>query len=221
MKYDIDHYLDLLPSQSQQLPNFTAIVALLAEPFVQQQALADSIPFDYNLETATGAQLDIVGEWVGISRIFPVPITGVYFEWDNVDPAVGWDQGLWRGPFDPVAGPRAMNDDDYRRIIKTKILINNWDGSMEQLATIWDALLPADRLGIIIDGQDMTMSLGYEGAEITGVQFAVLTIGLGLIKPAAVRIREVFSSTDGDPIFAWDAEGRGWDEASWSTLINV
>lgn len=221
MSNDIQHYLGLLPSQSQELPRFNAVITALVEAFVRQQALVEDLPVDYDLDTAIGAQLDVIGEWVGISRVFPVPITDVYFEWDSVDVTLGWDAGLWKGEFDPSTGPRLMNDEDYRRIIRTKILINMWDGSYEQLLVIWNALLPEGRLGLVIDGQDMTMSLGYEGSPITGIQFAVLTIGLGLIKPSAVRIREVFSSTGDEPIFAWDADGRGWDEAAWSTLINV
>lgn len=221
MTKDAAHYLGLLPSQSQDLPKFTAVVSALVEAFVRQQAIVAAIPHDYDLDTAIGAQLDVIGEWVGISRVFPVPITDVYFEWDAVDVTLGWGSGLWRGEFDPVTGPRLMNDEDYRRIIRTKILINNWDGSYEQLLIIWNALLPDGRLGLIIDGQNMTLSFGYEGSAITGIQLAVLTIGLRLIKPAAVRIHEVFSSTGDEPIFAFDAEGRGWEEAAWSTLINV
>lgn len=221
MSNSVQHYLNLLPSQSRELPKFTAVLSVLLEPLATQQALVEALPFNYDIDTAIGAQLDMIGEWVGITRQLPVPITGVYFEWDNPDPAVGWDSGLWRGPFDPAAGPVTMNDDDYRRILRTKILINQWDGSFEQLQIIWNALLPPGRLGIVIDGQDMTLSFGYEGTEITGIQFAVLMVGLTFLKPGAVRIREIFSSTDGDPIFAWDAPGRGWDEASWSTLINA
>ena len=219
MSYDVEHYVELLPNLSQEQPKFTAVLSTLVGPFVTQQALVASIPFYYDVDTATGAQLDVVGEWVGIGRNLPVPITGVYFAWDDVDPAVGWDAGIWQGPFDPDAGPTRLNDDDYRRIVKTKILINNWDGSYGALLDIWNELLPPGRLGIVIDNQDMTMSMGYEGEVIDGIQLAVLLLGLAFIKPAAVRISDVFSSTAGEPVFSWDSDGRGWDEASWSTLI--
>jgi len=221
MSYDVEHYIELLPNLSQSQPKFTAVLTTLVGAFVAQQALVEAIPQLYDVDSAVGAQLDVLGEWVGIRRILPVPITGVYFAWDDVDPAVGWEAGVWQGVFDPDAGPTTLNDDDYRRLIKTKILINRWDGSYVALLDIWNELLPADRLGIVIDNQDMTMAMGYEGATLSGLELSVLLLGLGFLKPAAVRISDVFSSTSGEPVFSWDSDGRGWEEASWSTLINV
>lgn len=217
IKTTID-YADLVPSKHRDLPRFRQVIQLLAQASASSQALFGSLPADFDVDRAIGAQLDVIGEWVGIGRQLPVEITGVYFEWDGTD-AVGWDRGVWQGAFDPSAGPTRLNDTDYRRLIKTKILINRWDGSLGQLETIWQSLLPDDRAGIVIDNQDMTMSLGFDGEPIAGLQLAILNLGLALIKPTAVRILDVFSSTAGEPIFAWD-NGPGWENSSWSTLLN-
>ena len=220
MSNDAEFYKNLLPSQSRFLERFPQVIEAITAGSTTIQRLFDNFPSDFDIDTAMGPQLDIIGQWVGLSRVLPVPISGVYFEWDGAD-AVGWDKGLWQGPFDPDTGPVLMSDDNYRRLLRVKILVNHWDGSMEQLSLIWNAFLPPDSPGIIIDGQDMTLSFGFEGADVTGVDLAILNIALSLIKPSAVRIRDVFSATAGEPLFAWDTPGGGWGEASWSTLINV
>lgn len=212
-------YRALVPSQNADKEKFLAVLDALTEASVQLQTMAAQWPQMYDLDTALGVQLDIIGEWVGISRLLPVPVSGVYFEWDGLA-AVGWEVGVWQGPFDPSSGLVALNDEDYRRLIRTKILINQWDGSQEQMLAIWNQFLPNNRPGIVVDNQDMTISLGFEGGPITGLQLAVLQLGLPLIKPSGVRILEVFSATDDEPLFFWDSE-PGWDTAYWSILIDV
>lgn len=218
MKRDQSYYLGLITSQYSELPKFTEVIRQLATPFTDIQALLSGLPQAFDLDTATGDQLDVVGEWIGLSRTLPVLVTGIYFAWDDTT-ATSFDNGVWQGPFDPDEGLVSMGDDDYRRLLKTKIRVNYWDGSLEELALIWNEFLPSQRYGIVVDNQDMTLSLGYEGAPITtGIGSAVLTIGLSMIKPAAVRIREVFFANDGEPLFAWD-DDNGWDAASWSALL--
>lgn len=220
MKRNNDYYLGLVTSQYQGLPKFTEVIKSLATPFEDIQALLESLPQAFDLDTATGDQLDVVGQWIGLPRALPVLVTGVYFSWDDTV-GTSFDNGVWQGPFDPDSGLTLMGDDDYRRLLRTKIRVNYWDGSLAQLAEIWNEFLPSERYGIVVDNQDMTMSLGYEGGPITtGIGSAVLTIGLSMIKPAAVGIREVFFATDGLPLFVWD-DDNGWDASSWSALLPI
>lgn len=212
------NYADLVPGANRDKVKFRQIIQLLTEASARVQEVYASIPQIFDLDRAIGDQLDVIGQWVGIGRTIPVEVSGVYFEWDGGAP-VGWDAGIWQGIFDPDAGPVLLNDEDYRRLIRTKILINTWDGSLGELEAIWQSLLPDGRPGIVLDNQDMTLSFGFEGTPITGLQLAILEIGLKLIKPAAVRILDVFSATAGQPLFAWD-NGPGWDNSSWSTLLN-
>ncbi|MGC7970039.1 DUF2612 domain-containing protein, partial [Salmonella enterica] len=71
-----------------------------------------TLPFDFDLDQAIGVQLDAVGEWVGISRNITVPLAGVYFSFDIA--GLGFDQGVWKGPFDPDTGLTTLDDDTYR-----------------------------------------------------------------------------------------------------------
>ena len=63
------------------------------------------------LDTAVGSQLDIIGDLVGIGRNLPT---------DNVNI------------------PSTLNDNYYRRVIRSKIYFNHWDGTRESLEKIID-----------------------------------------------------------------------------------
>jgi len=217
--HDLDYYRELVPSQNSAQPKFMAVLETLLEGHARIQEVSADWAVLFNLDSALGTQLDVLGEWVGISRLLRVPVMGVYFEWDGTD-LVGWDAGIWQGTFDPDSGIVALNDEDYRRLIRTKILINHWDGSQEQMLAIWNQFLPDGRPGIIVDNQDMSISLGFEGGPLVGLQLAVLLLGLPLIKPSGVRILEVFSATNDEPLLFWDSD-PGWDVAYWSILIDV
>ena len=88
-------YLNLIPSANRQQPNFIATLSANSEVAVRIQDTLLSMIAKFDIDTATGGQLDILGEWVGVSRNISVPITGVYFTWDG-DYTVGWDYGTWQ-----------------------------------------------------------------------------------------------------------------------------
>lgn len=213
-----EYYAGLITSQYSGLPRYQAVVQVLTNPFVDLQQKLDALSRDLDLDYAIGDQLDIIGGWVGLTRKLPSAITGTYLEWDGLA-AVGFDGGRWQGAYDPATGLVSMGDEEFRRLIKTKIRVNFWDGSMEQLISIWDEFLPSDRNGMIVDNGDMTLSFGYEGGPLTGLDLAVVMIGIDLLKPAAVRVFEVFQAVDGSPLFVWDSPNSAWDGASWSMLV--
>lgn len=112
----------------------------------------------FDIDTAVGVQLDILGLWIGRSRIVSQPISGVYFSWDT--DGLGYDQGIWQGPYDPDSGYTTLSDETYRIILKAKIAINNWDGRNDSLPPILDAATAGSGLKMqIVDNQDMTISV--------------------------------------------------------------
>ncbi|MCV5580141.1 DUF2612 domain-containing protein, partial [Escherichia coli] len=81
------------------------------------------------------------------------PISGVYFSWDT--DGLGYDQGIWQGPYDPDSGYTTLSDETYRIILKAKIAINNWDGRNDSLPPILDAATAGSGLKMqIVDNQD-------------------------------------------------------------------
>ena len=112
----------------------------------------------FDIDTAVGKQLDILGEWIGRKRRVSTPISGVYFSWDTEK--LGWDQGMWQGPFDPDDGYLDLSDEVYRLVLKVKIAINHWNGQNDTLPDILDSALVGSGIRMaIIDNQDMSISI--------------------------------------------------------------
>lgn len=131
---DVSQYTGLITSEHADKPKFTAMVSAVAQCFVDQQnALGNFIP-SFDLDEAVGDQLDTLGAWVGIGRRVRTPLTGVYFSFDIA--GVGFDQGVWQGPFDPSTGITVLDDDTYRLLIRAKIGANHWDGTLASSAAI-------------------------------------------------------------------------------------
>ncbi|EGD4871887.1 DUF2612 domain-containing protein [Escherichia coli] len=143
-------------------PKFFAHVDLSTRPLSDvSDAMSRLIP-DFDIDTAIGVQLDVVGEWVGRSRRVATPVTGIYFSWDTE--RVGWDQGIWQGPYDPNDGFIDLSDEIYRLMLKVKVAINNWDGQNDSLPSILDAALAGSGIRMtIVDNQDMSISIWILG----------------------------------------------------------
>src|SRR5271166_1902648 len=115
-------YLALVPPYNARDPNFMAELALVLQPFADQQTFLASLPQAFSVATSIGVQEDAVGKWVGVSRNIPVPVENPWFTLDFA--GLGFDQGYWFGPYDGQALV-ALDDDTFRRLIYAKIIANN------------------------------------------------------------------------------------------------
>ncbi|MBY4733997.1 DUF2612 domain-containing protein [Cupriavidus pauculus] len=218
---DISQYTGLITSEHNKRPKFMAVVETLAEPMVDLQNVLSAMPGKFDLDNAVGDQLDTIGLWVGISRDVPVPLTSVYFSLD-ID-GLGFDQGSWKGPFDPDAGLTRLDDDTYRLVIRAKIGANHWDGTLESSKAILDSIFGGGTFVFIQDNQDMSMTIGIAGVIPSAVFLAVLANGLIPLKPEGVRINIVIVTTvDGAPMFGFDMSNNlvaGFDTGAWGTSL--
>lgn len=195
-------FLDLVPSGNNTNPKFMAMVELLLTPLVLLRTRIDQFTQDYDLDQAIGAQLDVIGEWVGFSRFLAIPATNVWFSLD-ID-GLGLDEGALMGPFDSSTELVRLPDDIYRRLIRVKIRTNSWDGTLEQMQEIWQQLFDGyDVMTFIQDNQDMTMILGAFG-RVDAVLSSVITNGLIPLKPSTVRINYMLGSDF--PVFSLDTD---------------
>lgn len=218
---DISQYTDLITSEHNQRPRFMAVVEALAGTMVDQQNVLASMPGKFDLDSAVGEQLDTIGIWVGISRNVPLPLTGVYFSFDT--DGLGFDQGSWKGPFDPDTGLTRLDDDTYRLVIRAKIGANHWDGTLESSREILNTIFGGGTFVFIQDNQDMSMTIGIAGVIPSAVFLALLRNGLIPLKPEGVRINIVIvTSVDGSPLFGFDMENdlvSGFDAGAWGTPL--
>ena len=135
----IEYYQDLLIVQYHDKPKAKAMIKAEME-----ETLANLLDIQvrdaFDVDTAVGVQLDIIGKWVGVDRIFKgqmfdnqawfsltryneptTPLQGGFSRFDNFDTLEG---GFLTYDF-IIATKSKINDTDFRLLIKLKIIRNN------------------------------------------------------------------------------------------------
>ncbi|EBL8960621.1 DUF2612 domain-containing protein, partial [Salmonella enterica] len=167
-------YTDLITNYHATKPKFVEHIDLVTRPLTETSAAINGLINAFDIDHATGIQLDILGQWIGLSRVVSQPISGVYFSWDT--DGLGYDQGVWQGPYDPDSGYTSLSDETYRIVLKTKTAINNWDGRNDSLPPILDAALDGSGLKMqIVDNQDMTIGIWvFPETDISSVSLELI-----------------------------------------------
>lgn len=202
-------YLELITSYHQGGAKFLKLVELLTQGFWQNTILVDNFYHYFDLNYAVGHQLDIIGQWVGISRDIKVPLSGEYFSFNVL--TLGFDEGYW----DQALGTAnsVLDDNDYRRVIRAKIALNMWDGTVESAQNALLLAMPTNPV-YISDWQNMSMTLMIAGL-LTPVNFALITQGYFDLRPSGVKISYATAET----FFAWDQVNgntiQGWNTGQW------
>lgn len=181
-----DEYVALLTSEHRSQPNFQAAVRVMVQGFADGRDLLRTLLGKYALDTAVGDQLDTIGLWVGVTRRVPVPLVNLYFTWGGTV-ATGWNQGQWKGPFDPGTGIVSLGDEDFRILIRAKIEANMWDGTAEEMDAILDLLFGAVNVSFR-DNSDGTFKIRYSLTALNAVQQALLTSDLLALRPAGIEV---------------------------------
>lgn len=160
---DLAYYTGLITSQHNTKPKFMATVAALVQPLVDTQVCIAQIPSDFDIDHAVGVQLDIVGLWVGVSRII-----------------------------NSLSGQFLLSDDTYRILLKTRIAANHWDGTMEGITNILSILFAGYDI-FVIDNFDMSMVVGIFNLAPDSELMSVFLGGYVPLKPVGVRVNYAFN----------------------------
>lgn len=189
---DVSTYTGRITAEHADKPKYMAMVAAVTQCFVNQQNFLGAMPAAFDLDQAIGDQLDIVGEWVGLTRSIKVPIANVYFSWDTVN--VGWDTGVWKRPSDPDAGITELDDNSYRLLLRAKIGANHWNGSLADSVPILQGIFAPEGLSpVLTDNQDMTMTIKLSGGQLSALSRALIDGGYVPIRPAGVGVSYVYN----------------------------
>jgi len=215
----MSQYTDLITSEHQGAAKFTATVDVVTSAFAGASDCALSLSSAFDLDEAIGAQLDVLGQWVGISRYASVLISGVYFSFDTV--GLGFDQGMIKGPYDPSEGLARMDDGTYRTMIKAKIGANHWDGTLPSYQSIMAQVFAGTGTTCFAqDNQDMSMTVFFTGAEPSALLAGLIKTGTVPLKPSGVRITGYYKpSVTGGRLFGFDVSNSligGFDEGAFS-----
>ena len=210
-----ERYINLVTSEHRQKPKFIATIEATTNPYASLQVLLEAMPGKFDLASAAGEQLDVIGLWVGASREVVAPPLNLYVDIGYVD--IGYFEND-----DPFEDTVLLDDDTYRLLIKAKIGANHWDGTMGSTKAILQAVFGPESQVFIQDNQDMSMWVGVVGKPLPPIYEALLTQGHIPLKPEGVRIRFVLSSVEGKPVFGFDMENEriaGFDNGAWGRLI--
>ena len=181
---DIARYLNLITSEHSDKPKFRALVSSTLSKIDISDLNVDNA---FDIDSAVGAQLDVLGEILGLDRVLT---------------------------FQPTGGiSSVLGDSDYRSLLKARIILNQWNGTLETLA---DALLKWDSYVqfSVLDNQDMSMDIIVVGAN--QFQTEIISHGYVIPKTAGVKINYSISDT---VIFAYDLDAGtlgGYDTGKWA-----
>lgn len=173
-----------------QYANSTVLVRLITDfadylnEDVNMDAFYDLI---WNLLTAQGYGLDVLGRIVGVKRTYQIASTtrNLGFEEATTLNADPWNQTpFYRGP--SLAGSFSLSDDDYRGVIATKAMANITDGSIPSLNALLLRLFPGRGNAYVTDDGDMEMTYTFT-YSLTPQEFAVLTQSGIMSRPAGVK----------------------------------
>jgi len=197
---DTKRYLNLITSQHQNKPKFIAWLEANLNTLDNGATLAGSLDTYFDLDTAVGAQLDILGDIVGVKRTVDFQPTS-YYSTTVMGTAVLIEPS-------PI-----LSDNYYRLVIRAKILKNMWDGTTQGIYDMWNMLFD-DSYIIIKDNQDMSMTVIIMGLS-SSLQKDLVANGYIIPKPQGVKVNYSYLTT---PLFAFGINNsnlKGFNEGTW------
>lgn len=203
----VDETANLLIKQYWEKPKAKAEIELQASTWETTRAFLDALDPAFDLDNAIGAQLDVLGRIVGISRSVPDVIPKIYFGF-SINPN---NEGF-ASKFDPmrIGGPffskfssaftdLQLGDSDYRFFIRVKAALNRAAGyvSSDQYISIQDVVLSAfDGRAYVVDNLNMTLTLYV--SPVVSLDRLRLIQALNLLpKPQGVRYKVIIQAEIG------------------------
>jgi hypothetical protein len=203
---------------------FDKYLQLMIEEETNLQEVFRSLMQERSIDTAVGAQLDIIGEIVGQPRELIDTALIKYFAFVGVLDAQSYGDldntslgGYFRGIDDPLSGNTLLNDSQYRMFIKAKIVKNNTQVTPNQVLQYLSFVFGADINRITAEGTaEFTLLIGK---ELNSFERALLTYkstyngyeSSFVPKPIGVRVN--YGEFDTDNYFGYlgspNAKGYG------------
>jgi|SRR3974390_1429826 len=184
----VEYYKDLFTSEYKLAVNFNLWIQAVLDILQDISNCLYLMDYNFDLDYAKGAQLDILGQIVGVSRVVPFVPTG--------------------------GGSQTLDDDTYRLLIKATIGNNMWDGTINSLYPLWKTLFPGGNI-VIQDNQDMTANIILTGSFSPIIQ-DLITNGMIVPRPETVAYNYNFGLLPIFGFDRNDTYIAGFDTAFWS-----
>jgi len=166
----INEYVLLLIKQYWEKPKAKAEIELLASTWEKCYSLLTSFESAFDLDTAEGVQLDVIGKIVGLSRIVPLVIPKKFFGFSDNPNAYEFADKFnssivtypFRDKFGAAYTDTELSDHDYRFFLKLKIAKNTVAAVMasDERTSIQDVIQFAfSGNAYIVDKYNMNLAL--------------------------------------------------------------
>jgi hypothetical protein len=201
-------YIDLLIKQYWEQPNARAEIGAAADRWEPIRDLMASFPAAFDVDIATGDQLDIIGRIVGMPREVPYAVPKVAFGFaDNPNGRRFDDKFIsiagsapFQDRFAPTYTALTLDDHDYRLFIRATIARNNGSAYLisdtrtsiqETVAALFEGQ------AYVLDRRDMSLALYI--SPVFELDRLRVILGLGLLpKPQGVRYDVVMQAAPGE-----------------------
>lgn len=194
MQVDLNFYLDLVTSEHSTKPKYMAWLSVLLTPLIDAIKLNEDVKKAFDLNTAIGAQLNIIGKWLEQPR--------------QVD-------------FQPTDGSSSvLNDNYYRTVLKAKVVKNQWKGTISNFYSFWNVLFKGQPLQIyLVDNQDMEPVAIIWSSSVDQMMQDLMANNYIVPKPAGLGL--TVRRIDSDTIFGFlGTEFNGFDTGTFWTPDN-
>lgn len=162
----LGYYLGLVTHEWVLSPRFMALLRLFLQKLDDVSQCLVQMDTAFDLDSAVGVQLDMLGAVAGASR------------------TVGFQPS---GGVSPV-----LDDTTYRLYIKAKIAQNQWDGTITSLYPIWAQLFPGGQI-VIEDQQNMSVDVILTGTFTSIIQ-DLINNGYIVPRPEGVEYNYLFGT---------------------------
>lgn len=188
-------YTRLITSEHNQQPNFMAMVDMDTGSVAAITAGIQAIIPAFDLDEAVGVQLDIIGLWVGQSRVIDQVLIVGFFGFEDDEAAANFgeltDVSIG-GPFYELGaafeGTTVLSDDDYRAILRARIVRNQSNGTLSDIEAGLEYIFGG--LCSVADIGDLSLNITVSTPVTQTQQTLLRTLDL-LPRPAGVAIGSI------------------------------
>lgn len=170
-------YSDLMIWQYQKKPKALATIQHLEHLFVELLNLTAQFPLILDINTAQGKNLDLVGKHIGQGRVLNGYALRHFFGFKDSSLAMSFSQsgaggGEWYRRRDPLADSVRLSDEDYRFLLKCRILKNYQIGTIPNIIEATEFVF--GQMCEVIDNYDMTVTIKINKENLS--QFKIYAI---------------------------------------------
>ena len=206
------NFWDTVLSQYANNPQVVGIISTFNQGADQTQKLDEFYSNIWDISTATGYGLDLLGRIIGITRNITVDTAIPYFSFD--DPNAGFDN-----PAAPVYTPGnailtssqvTLGDYDYRFLLLAKAALNIGQATGPGIMSVLNSFFNHYGANIFINElyqNPLNFTLCQSGVPLSTTNLAILVRSVLNIRPPGTSIKHVVTTGDG-PLFGFDCENQ-------------